>query len=428
VDALRRGVTLALEEGEAVRGPLRLRLDDGREVALDRRMVIGSAPGSDLLVDDPRVSGWHCVVWRDGQRTMVSDFGSRNGTFLRGVRVQSGELRAGMPLTVGSTRMRVVLDEPRAEAPADGMLGHSRAIGELRRRLGRVARAAHPVLLLGESGTGKELAARIVHARSGRRGAFVPLNCGAMSPELVESLLFGHERGAFTGATGRRQGMFEEADGGTLFLDEIGELPLALQPKLLRALETGTVRSVGGSGERRVDVRVVAATHRDLPRAVDEGSFRLDLYHRLCALQVRLPSLRERADDIPLLARHFLDEATADSSPRRLSAAAVEALVRHPWPGNVRELRNAICRAVVLGGEVLEPEDLLPSDGPAPWPAGPRSTAAPPAGRRLDEVQRALIAGALREHNGNRRAAAASLGIPKSTLCDRVRRYGLQPD
>jgi DNA-binding NtrC family response regulator len=304
---------------------------------------------------------------------------------------------------------------------SDGMLGRSPALERLRSELARAAPTGLPILLLGESGTGKELAAESIHASSGRRGKLVPVNCGALSPDVVESTLFGHERGAFTGADARKTGLFEEAAGGTLFLDEIGELPRDLQPKLLRALETGRIRPVGAAGERAVHVRIVAATHRDLAAAVDDGAFRLDLYHRLSAIELRVPPLRERAEDIPLLARHFLDATGVGGPGRSFTPEGVAAMARHPWPGNVRELRNAVTRAAHLGGAAIAPEDLFPRRHRAPGSPPPSRTP-----MRLEELQRRAIVDALRDSGGNLRGAARTLGVAHSTLHDRVRRWGLR--
>ncbi len=414
----RRGTTRS--EDDAERPPrLLLRLDDGREVVLDGVVKIGCADGNDLVVDDPYASGWHCVISKQGGRVLVVDCGSRNGTYVGGVRVGSGELTPGTRLTVGRTHMRVVADGARA---ADmGLVGRSARMRRLRQQIATVAPTRAAVMILGESGTGKELAARALHEESGRKGAFVVLNCGAISAELVESELFGHERGAFTGAVARRRGVFEEADGGTLFLDEIGELPPSLQPKLLRVLESGTLRAVGGAGERAVDVRVVSATHRDLRDGVAQGGFRLDLFHRLSTVILEMPALRERRDDLGLLADHFLEMLADEVGPKTLSAAARQALAAYRWPGNVRELRNAIHRAAIFGGPVLEPDDLFAAVEPPAVDSGRIFI----DGRRLDDVEREVIAVALRRNGGSRRAAAQSLGVPKSTLCDKVRRYKL---
>jgi DNA-binding NtrC family response regulator len=281
-------------------------------------------------------------------------------------------------------------------------------------RLPRVASSHGTVLVLGETGSGKELVARAIHDLSPRReGPFVAINCGAISAELVESELFGHEKGAFTGALAARRGAFEQAHGGTLFLDEVGELPAPLQPRLLRALETGEIRRVGAQAASRADVRIVAATHRDLRGAVEAGAFRADLLYRLFVLPLPLPPLRERRDDILPLARHFLGGRCP------LDREAERRLLAHPWPGNVRELRNVLERACILrAGEPVGAADLVfLDDRPAP---------ALPWGQTLEELERTYFARALEMSGGNLRAAARTLGIPKSTFFDRVRKYGLR--
>jgi DNA-binding NtrC family response regulator len=285
------------------------------------------------------------------------------------------------------------------------------------------------VLICGETGTGKELVARALHQQSGRRGGFVPVNCGSIPRELVESELFGHERGAFTGAAARRHGLFQEADGGTLFLDEIGELPAALQPRLLRVLETGVVRPVGADREVRVDVRVLAATHVDLREAVNVGRFRRDLYYRLAAAVVATPPLRARREDIGPLARRILDE---EPGACRLSEGALRALEAHSWPGNVRELRNVLRRAAALHGSLLQADDLMLCIDPMANEEVARYGASDDDGDlvRIDgraylDIERDVLARTIERHRGNKRAAANALQIPKSTLCDKARRYGL---
>jgi transcriptional regulator with GAF, ATPase, and Fis domain len=272
------------------------------------------------------------------------------------------------------------------------------------------------------------------------------VNCGALPRELAESELFGHERGAFTGAAGRRAGWFEEAAGGTLVLDEIGELPLDLQPKLLRVLESGRLRRVGGSGEIAARTRVVAMTLRDLEGEVQRRTFRADLYYRLAGMCVRLPPLRERRGDIPLLARHFLREVASEVGPRQLEASALAALGTAEWPGNVRELRNTIRRAAILtSGQTDERIDADRLELPAPVPfrladglsASSASLGSPPSpettpddvirigGRTFDDIEREVFSWALRRHAGSRRRAARALAIARSTFCDKVRRYSL---
>jgi two-component system nitrogen regulation response regulator GlnG len=286
-------------------------------------------------------------------------------------------------------------------------------------------------------------------------GPFVAVNCGALARELAESELFGHERGAFTGAGARKLGWFEEASGGTLVLDEIGELPLDLQPKLLRVLETGRLRRVGGQGEIAVNVRVVALTLRDLRRDASCGRFRLDLYHRLAGCELRLPSLRERPSDITLLAEHFLAELLPELGPRVIEAEAMERLLAHDWPGNVRELRNTLRRAAALSDTVIDVSALdieTPTAFPhacevrlasraadAPTGIPTTATSLTPSttardgdvlclvGKTFEEMQTEIFRWALHGSRGSRRRAAQTLGISRSTFCDRVRKLGLKP-
>jgi two-component system, NtrC family, nitrogen regulation response regulator GlnG len=341
-------------------------------------------------------------------------------------------------------------DTERRPAALAAIVGEDPGLKAALARAMLVAPTMTPVLVGGESGTGKELVARALHDLGpSPKGPLVAVNCGALPRELAESELFGHERGAFTGAGVRRAGWFEEASGGTLVLDEIGELPLDLQPKLLRVLETGRLRRVGGAGEIFVRVRVVALTLRDLEGEVRRRTFREDLYYRLAAFRVDLPPLRERRGDIPLLARHFLDEVAGEVGPRHLDAAALAALAAGRWPGNVRELRNAVRRGAILAGRRtdgrIEAEALdVPApppfrmaeaaqggacEEPAAWPSAERPT--PPedvlqlAGRSFDQIEREVFSWALRRHGGSRRRAARALSIARSTFCDKVRRYGL---
>jgi two-component system nitrogen regulation response regulator GlnG len=336
--------------------------------------------------------------------------------------------------------------EARRSAALDAIIGEDPALRAVLARAALVAPTGTPVLVTGESGTGKELVARALHELGPNpRGPFVAVNCGALPRELAESELFGHERGAFTGAAVRRVGWFEEASEGTLVLDEIGELPLDLQPKLLRVLETGRLRRVGGAGEVAVRVRVVAMTLRNLQGDVSRRSFRDDLYYRLAGFCVRLPPLRERRGDIPLLAAHFLRELAGEMGERRLDAAALSALSTAIFPGNVRELRNTIRRAVILSGQRgdgridVDSLELAPmssfrlaEDEDHPMPAAPAlaGVALPDdaiqiAGRSFDEIEREIFGWALRRNDGSRRRAARALRIARSTFCDKVKRFGL---
>jgi DNA-binding NtrC family response regulator len=314
-----------------------------------------------------------------------------------------------------------------------GFVGRSAAMQQVFRLLERAARSVHPILVTGESGTGKELVARAAHRLSGR-GTFVPVNCGALPEHLLESELFGHEKGAFTGADRARDGLFQVAGGGTLFLDEIGELPLALQPKLLRALESGEVRRVGATQPVSVDVRVVAATNRDLEADMQAGRFREDLYWRLNVLAVHLPPLRERLEDLPDLAAQLLARAQQEgrrgavpggtaASPLRLAPEVLEAFRAYPWPGNVRELRNVLARAVTLAtGDVITLDDLPPRLREAP-DLERQIAAAARQGLPLRDVERAYILEVLRSVQGNRSRAAVLLGLDRKTLYRRLEEY-----
>jgi two-component system, NtrC family, response regulator AtoC len=311
------------------------------------------------------------------------------------------------------------------------MIGDSPAMQQLRATIDKVAQSDATVLLTGESGTGKELVARALHF-AGRRAsrAFMPINCGALVGTLLESELFGHVRGAFTGASTAKRGLILAADGGTLFLDEIGELPLELQPKLLRALQDGEVKPVGGTAALRADARVIAATNRALEDAVRRGELREDLYYRLAVITIEVPPLRDRPGDIALLARHFAEQAAlrAERGRPALTDAAIAHLAAQPWPGNVRELENTIERAVILAaGDAIDVADV----------AGPRRPSAPFTGLTtftgdhiptLDELERTHILRVLELCEGQKTKAAATLGINRTTLWKKLRQYGIDGD
>jgi transcriptional regulator with PAS, ATPase and Fis domain len=282
------------------------------------------------------------------------------------------------------------------------------------------------VLLTGESGTGKELAAATIHALSRRRAKpFVAVNCGAVASSLIESELFGHEKGAFTGATRRHEGYFEQANGGTLLLDEITEMPPELQVKLLRVLETGTLQRVGASSQIAVDVRIVAASNRDPERAVEAGDLREDLYYRLNVFPIRMPPLREREGDLELLATHLLDEmAKREGKEVKLSRQALDIMRLYPWPGNVRELRNVLQRAFILSDGVIQPQTLPPEitgDRPAAHAVG--EDLAIHVGMSISEVERRLITATLEQVGGNKKRAADVLGVSLKTLYNRLKAY-----
>ena len=308
------------------------------------------------------------------------------------------------------------------------IVGESRALHAVLRRVEQVAPTDATVLILGETGVGKELIAKAIHERSARRAAtFVKVNCAALPATLVESELFGHEKGAFTGATARRLGRFELADGGTIFLDEIGELPLDLQAKLLRVLHDGEIERLGSQVTRRVDVRVIAATNRDLKAAVQEGTFRADLYYRLAVFPIDVPPLRARKEDLPLLVWYFLAQlrATLGKSIERVPTAVMERLIAYDWPGNIRELRNMIERAVIIStGTTLWIDDILEATPLTTAPA----PAAVPSPRTLEDVERAHIMAVLEDCHWQIRGrgrAAERLGLHPSTLYSRMKKLGI---
>lgn len=300
----------------------------------------------------------------------------------------------------------------RLHRPDESMIGDSHAMAQVRTITERVAPTPSAVLIHGESGTGKELVARDLHRLSGRFGAFVPLNCGAIAGDLLESELFGHVKGAFTGAVKTREGLFTYADGGTLFLDEIAEMPLAMQAKLLRVLESKRIRPVGSEQEQPVDVRILAATHRDLQHEVSEGRFREDLYFRLNVLTLTLPALREHPEDIPALAHHFSRQLSRDLGLAALpwQHADLERLMHYPWPGNIRELKNFIERCILLG---QLPSDMLDEASVAPSAVAANGY---PSDWSLEAVERAHILGVLEAHGHNKSSAARALGVSRKTL------------
>jgi two-component system nitrogen regulation response regulator GlnG len=336
------------------------------------------------------------------------------------------------------------------EPLGDGLplVGRSTAMQTVFRMITRVLRNDLTVLILGESGTGKELVAEAVHNLGHRRtGPFIAVNAAAIPAELIESELFGHEKGAFTGAVARHMGKFEQAAGGTLFLDEIGDMPMQAQTRLLRALQSGTVRRVGGRDEIRLDVRIIAATNKDLEPEIAAGRFREDLYYRLNVVPIHMPPLRDRRDDIDVLARHFLQHAANEGLPRRqLTPEAAELLSRQPWRGNVRELKNFIYRLALLAREdAIDPESiqsLLVADAPAPseeesgdiaqavtrWLASERPASGTIYQAAAAAFERPLFAEVLRETGGNQLRAAQALGINRNTLRKRLSELALDPE
>jgi DNA-binding NtrC family response regulator len=318
----------------------------------------------------------------------------------------------------------------------ENLIGAGRAMAQVFDMVRKVAETDLTVLIRGESGTGKELVAQALHQRSARRARpFIAVNCAAISRELVESELFGHEKGAFTGADARRLGKFEAAHGGTIFLDEIGDMPPETQAKVLRVLQERKLERVGGNQPVEVDVRVVAATHRDLEREAKAGRFREDLYYRLKVVEVELPPLRDRAEDLPALVNHFLDQVSARlARPKKAIAAdALARLARHPWPGNVRELRNVVEQACVLApGDAIEAADLrLPVESTpsatAPATAGPR-TFSEAKREAVTDFERTYLLAALRANAGNVSRTAAAIGMVRQSLQQKIRELGLRSE
>ncbi len=425
----------------------------GRAASLGAEgLVIGSDPSCDLVLRDPRVSRRHLEVSaaEDG-RFVLRDLGSKNGTLFQGAAITSATVDAGATLRLGASYLRIQpapcgLALPPSERRRLGeMVGESLAIRELFAVLERAAESEVTVLLEGETGTGKELSAQAIHEHSARRrGPFVALDCGALPEGLVESELFGHVRGAFTGALAARKGAFARASGGTLFLDELDSLPLRLQPRLLRALESGRVRPVGGDAEVEVDVRVVAASQGDLSTAVARGEFRPDLFYRLSVLRVALPPLRERREDLALTVRHLLGRRGFLPSSAPTSAIEgpnLQRLIAYAWPGNVRELRNVLDRALAISPGAADFSELriaLPGDPPA-LPGLPAEGArgelvvrndlpfAAAKAQLVDAFEARYLGALFLRCEGNISAAARESGVDRKHLRTLLRKHGLVP-
>ena len=401
-----------------------------QERRIEDAFVIGSADEADLTLADPTVSRLHAHVDIRTDGAWVRDAGSKNGTWVNGVRVESARLEHGVVLRVGSTDLFAAYDaEPTAVklwpvASFGPMVGSSAAMRQLFVKLDLAARSEGTVVLSGETGTGKELAAMAIHGASGRASApFSTIDCGAIAASMLDAELFGWGEGGVHGASGARAGAIEAADGGTVLLDEVGELPLELQPKLLRVIESRTLRRLGEREPRKVDVRFLAATHRDLREMVNEGTFREDLYFRLAVLPIRVPPLRERLEDIPMLVQHFVPEAQRD----RVGPEVLAELAARPWPGNVRELRNVVERALAFGDampirELIGTAEAEPADLPAVPLDEPFHEV---RARWLDHLEREYVSGLLKQHQGNMAQVARVAGLNRSYLYRLVKKHGL---
>ncbi|RMH40164.1 MAG: FHA domain-containing protein [Deltaproteobacteria bacterium] len=443
--------------------------DGPREFTFDKgEVTIGGMKDNDVVLPDETVSRYHCKIIQEETGYVLVDLHSTNGTFINKVRIREAFLRPGCTISCGQTQIKFnAVDEaveirPSRKDHCGDLIGANPKMRELYSIIEKIAPTNTTVVIEGETGTGKEVVAQSIHKLSSRAGGpLIVVDCGAVPPNLIESELFGHEKGSFTGATMTRQGLFEMADGGTLFLDELGELPLDLQPKLLRALEQREIRRVGSAKPIRVDVRIIAATNRSLEEEVRSGRFRQDLFYRLSVVRLKLPALRERADDIALLVNHFLSNhkynLDADGNPRvrGLSRRAAEALRAYHWPGNVRELVNVVERAVSFcDGDTIDIGDLpehvrdAATGGAAPA-RGRAATASdvdrvpvypprPPEElvsgdikfkdakeRWVSSFERDYILSLLRRNNGNISHAAREADIDRKYFRKLMKKYGI---
>jgi two-component system, NtrC family, nitrogen regulation response regulator GlnG len=414
-----------------IKGP-----DRGESVPLrDAPIYFGSSPNCDLVLSDKTVSRRHLMAVRESDEVILRDQGSTNGTFIQGSRFKEITIGYGAEVKLGRTLLKYLPEEEVVEpevADSDyfgSLVGRNTKMRRLFKLLEDVAQNNATVLIEGETGTGKELIAEEIHNHSPREGGpFIVFDCGAVPRELIESSLFGHVKGSFTGAITDRKGAFAEAHGGTIFLDEIGELPLELQPTLLRALDKKAVRRVGSNTYEKVDVRIVAATNRDLRAEVAAKTFREDLYYRLAVIRVNLPPLRERGDDIKILVDHFIRSFSPPGRQLAITPEDMSRLQRHSWPGNVRELRNVIERACVLSkGDSLNLDDAFVEQAA---PALGIRTDLPfkeAKGQLVELFEREYIVDLMRRHKMNLSAAAREAQIDRKHLRELIRKYGLDP-
>ncbi len=407
-------------ELEVVEGP-----DLGTRIALPGgRAVVGAGDEVDLPLSDPTVSRRHAELRAVADGVLLIDLGSKNGTRIADVLIKEALLTTDGTFTVGATRCRVsrrlraiVTESEDTERFGDYLTCNDKLKRSLE-LLRRVARSEATILLEGETGTGKELLARAVHAHSERAaGPYVVVDCSAITPSLLESHLFGHVKGAFTGAADDRTGAFEAGDGGSVFLDELGELPIDLQPKLLRALESRTIRRVGDVADRAIDVRFVCATNRDLKQMVAAKSFRDDLYYRIAVVRVRVPPLRERPEDIALIASRYAE--TLGDRSTTLAPETFATLSHYDWPGNARELRNVIQRALALSEtELIMPSDIFPSEESA-------STFHQAKDKLIASFEKRYVKALIDRHQGNISRAAKEAGLSRNALYALMKRAGL---
>lgn len=421
-----------------------------REVMIEREKVtVGRSEVCDLRLGDSKVSGIHFEVVSDEKGFLVRDLNSTNGTFINGIQIKEAWIKEGSYVTVGGTELKFEVSEGLVDiemSPKDtffGLSGKGPRMREIFATLERAAPSDLSVLIHGETGSGKELVARAIHRASRRsNGPMIVQDCSAVAKDRIESTLFGHEKGSFSGATERHVGSFEQANHGTIFLDELGELDLGLQPKLLRVLENREIRRLGGDKNLPVDVRVIAATHRDLRKMVNNGSFREDLYYRLHVVQIELPPLRERTEDIPFLVDQFLQAASQKKFPNEnkrfvVTPEAMKKMMTYPWPGNIRELKNMIERAVMMAEtQTLQINDLLPGFRKSPTPFVPGGSAEQfveegmsfkeAKQKVIDAFESGYIKALLDRHGGNITHSAQAAGLTRFHLRERAKYYGIR--
>lgn len=384
-----------------------------------KAIIIGSSNECDITIDDPYISRRHCKIVREGSTLLLGDLDSTNGTFVGSTRINKATLYGEETITVGQTKVKIRVPElaQKQEIKSLGkMIGESEVMQAFFTSLERLANSDVSVCITGETGTGKEIAAKTIHEMSSKKsGSFIAVNCGAFPPTLIESQLFGYEKGSFTGATESHQGFFEQANKGTLFLDEIGEMPLDLQTRLLRVLEEKSVRRLGGKSEIKTDFRLITATHRDLKELVKTEKFRFDLFWRIYVAPLYIPSLSQRGNDIKLLSNHFIKEFTSPKA-KTISKNAMNKLMAHTWPGNVRELRNVIQRASLESstGEIC-PENIQIE-----------TIETAKQDLNLEQSERQRITSALEQCGGKRQQAAEMLGIARSTLAEKLKKYKIK--
>jgi DNA-binding NtrC family response regulator len=400
-----------------------------------KSVTFGSSPSCELVLTDKTVSRRHVQAVHDGGAAFLVDQNSTNGTYIQDTRIKEIEIGYGAEFKLGRTVIKYLPDEEivepePSEQPSFGQLiGGDTKMRQLFKLMQDVASTEATVLIEGETGTGKELIAEEIHNHSRRKdGPFIVFDCGSVPRELIESALFGHMKGSFTGAVTDRRGAFAEAHGGTIFLDEIGEMALDLQPSLLRVLDKKAVRKVGSNQYETIDVRVVAATNRDLRQEVGKKNFREDLYYRLAVIRLSVPPLRERGSDIPVLVDHFLRKFAGDKS-RHASSDDIEQLRRHGWPGNVRELRNVVERACLLSsGDQLNIEDALGGEDAGSPALGVRTDLPfkEAKGQLVEMFEREYIEDLMSRHRMNLSAAAREAQIDRKHLRELIRKYGLE--